>query len=141
MSPLFPTGTGRPLGAPDSGYERVDDAHAIRSLLRTLPARQRRCAELRFYQDLTQAEIAATVGISQTQAGRLLHGATELLQTTAGPSLSVLHEELEDGGDDHDRQGDRGDGREAGAAEPEAAAGGRRGSRVGHGHPVPRRPA
>ena len=45
---------------------------AIEELLATLPARERTIVELRFFDGLTQSEIAERVGISQMHVSRLL---------------------------------------------------------------------
>jgi RNA polymerase sigma-B factor len=89
-SPLTPPGGG------DSGVEsRAEDARLkvdddellgadnrmlIRTLLRRLPTRERRILELRFYQELSQSEIAAEVGVSQVHVSRLLRSSLALLQ-------------------------------------------------------------
>ncbi len=104
------------LGGPDRGYERVDDVIAVRALMRSLSARQRLCVELRFRDDLTQAEIAAVVGVSQMHVSRILHRAMESLRARAEADPPALEEQLEDRRDDHDHQGDRGDDAEPGAA-------------------------
>jgi RNA polymerase sigma factor (sigma-70 family) len=63
-------------GDPDRGVLRA---------LRTLPVRQREVLALRYYLDLSEAEIAATLGIS---AGSV--------KTHAHRGLATLAEQLED---------------------------------------------
>ena len=41
-----------------------DDHQEVLDALRTLPRRQRECLVLRYYLDLSEAEIASTLGIS-----------------------------------------------------------------------------
>jgi RNA polymerase sigma-B factor len=60
------------LGAIDSCLDAVPDRQAVRSLLAALPLRQRRILAMRYFGDLTQAEIATEVGISQMHVSRLL---------------------------------------------------------------------
>jgi len=58
-----------------------------RAALRTLPQRQRACVVLRFYDDLTVAEIAARLGLSEGSVKRYLsdgiHHLNAVLGTTA----------------------------------------------------------
>ncbi|MPY92387.1 MAG: SigB/SigF/SigG family RNA polymerase sigma factor [Acidimicrobiia bacterium] len=63
------------LGVTDRGLGGVEDRLTVTRLLETLPERERRIVELRFYEDLTQSEIAAIIGISQMHVSRLLRQA------------------------------------------------------------------
>jgi RNA polymerase sigma-B factor len=63
------------VGALDRRFELVDDWESVRPLLAALPARQRHIIALRFFGNLTQAQIAAKVGISQMHVSRLLSDA------------------------------------------------------------------
>ncbi|MEL7208372.1 MAG: sigma-70 family RNA polymerase sigma factor, partial [Actinomycetota bacterium] len=60
------------LGDDDRGMERTEVAMAMRTVLATLPERERVMVELRFYQNLTQQEIADRMGMSQMHVSRLL---------------------------------------------------------------------
>jgi RNA polymerase sigma-B factor len=60
------------LGVPDLELDGADDRIAVRELLYTLPERERTIVYLRFFEGLTQSEIAAHVGISQMHVSRLL---------------------------------------------------------------------
>ncbi|OEJ52591.1 SigB/SigF/SigG family RNA polymerase sigma factor [Streptomyces agglomeratus] len=60
------------LGAPDPAMESVEDLHTLAPLLERLDARDRRIVEMRFGQELTQAQIGAELGVSQMQVSRLL---------------------------------------------------------------------
>ena len=51
--------------------------------LQALPARDRIVLHLRFVEDLTQAEIAERVGVSQMHVSRLIRRALERLRTVA----------------------------------------------------------
>jgi RNA polymerase sigma-B factor len=60
------------LGGRDDELDSVDDRLTVRDLLARLPVRERRILILRFYGNHTQAEIAATTGLSQMHVSRLL---------------------------------------------------------------------
>ncbi|MGQ0432762.1 MAG: SigB/SigF/SigG family RNA polymerase sigma factor [Microthrixaceae bacterium] len=51
----------------------------VRALMRQLPERERTVVYLRYFEDLTQAEIAARVGVSQVHVSRLLRKALHTL--------------------------------------------------------------
>ena len=63
---------GDALGDPDPDLENLTDKLAITELMRLLPLRVQRMLALRFYGNLTQAQIAAELNISQTHVSRLL---------------------------------------------------------------------
>lgn len=50
--------------SPEAAAEAGDDRRRIVAALRSLPDRQRECLVLRYYLDLSETEIAATLGIS-----------------------------------------------------------------------------
>ena len=60
------------LGDIDPGLGLVEDRMAVTPLLAQLPERERRILQLRFFQDMTQTEIAALTGISQMHVSRVL---------------------------------------------------------------------
>jgi RNA polymerase sigma-B factor len=60
------------LGSLDEGFDLVEARLAAAPLLDALCERDRRILFLRFYRDMTQAEIAREVGISQMHVSRLL---------------------------------------------------------------------
>jgi RNA polymerase sigma-B factor len=70
---------GGTLGDEDPGYELVELSHALQGTLAALPPRDRLILRLRFERDLTQAEIAELVGISQMHVSRLLRRSLERL--------------------------------------------------------------
>jgi RNA polymerase sigma-B factor len=69
---------GDTLGADDHEYELVEARAALEPAMATLSDRDRKILTLRFYGNLSQAEIAAQVGLSQMHVSRLL--ARALLQ-------------------------------------------------------------
>jgi RNA polymerase sigma-B factor len=60
------------LGADDSPVDRVDMRSSAEPLLRQLPRWERTLLYLRFFQGLTQHEIAERMGVSQMHVSRLL---------------------------------------------------------------------
>ena len=68
------------IGGPDAGFERVEQRHLLRSGLEHLPAREREILHLRFYEGLTQREIARRVGVSQMHVSRLIRRSIEALR-------------------------------------------------------------
>jgi RNA polymerase sigma-B factor len=71
------------LGDDDPEFERIEHRSEIDELLEVLPARERRIVELRFFESMTQSEIAERVGVSQMHVSRLLTRSLELLRTEA----------------------------------------------------------
>ena len=71
------------LGEPDERFTGVDERSELTSLLRGLPEREREILVLRFYDGLTQSEIAERVGISQMHVSRLLSRTLESLRRRA----------------------------------------------------------
>jgi RNA polymerase sigma-B factor len=88
LDALVPTGASerRPVmdavGVVDARFDAVTDWHVLRPLLAALPVRERRVVAMRYFGDLTQAEIAVQVGLSQMHVSRLLVRA--LAQLRAG---------------------------------------------------------
>jgi RNA polymerase sigma-B factor len=68
------------LGESDAGFDAVENRESLRPLIAALPARQRAIVALRFYGNLTQSQIAATVGVSQMHVSRLLSDAIARLR-------------------------------------------------------------
>ncbi|MEU7870320.1 sigma-70 family RNA polymerase sigma factor [Dactylosporangium sp. NPDC049140] len=67
------------IGAIDPHYSGVDDHLTLTSLVTALPPRERRILAMRFYDEMTQARIAAALGVSQMHVSRLLrHTLTRL---------------------------------------------------------------
>ncbi|MFB7452986.1 SigB/SigF/SigG family RNA polymerase sigma factor [Streptomyces sp. NPDC056194] len=62
----------RHLADPEPSYELIESLTALRPLLSRLDGRDRRILELRFGEELTQAEIGDRIGLSQMHVSRLL---------------------------------------------------------------------
>ncbi len=60
------------LGDVDLGLDQIENREALRPLLEALPERERTVLVLRFFESLTQTQIAERVGISQMHVSRLL---------------------------------------------------------------------
>ncbi|MEU6002696.1 SigB/SigF/SigG family RNA polymerase sigma factor [Streptomyces sp. NPDC047197] len=60
------------MGEADPAIDVFEDLHALAPLLADLDERERRIIEMRFGQEMTQAEIGAALGISQMHVSRLL---------------------------------------------------------------------
>ena len=84
-APLSDTDDSAPLadllGEDDHAVEHAIDMEAVRSHLEDLPEREQRILNLRFYGNLTQAEIGQRLGISQMHVSRLLTRALAYLRT------------------------------------------------------------
>lgn len=65
-------GLAERLGAPDGNYDLAEHRVVIERALEALPERERTIIRLRFFDDLTQSEIAEQVGVSQMHVSRLL---------------------------------------------------------------------
>lgn len=69
------------LGAEDSDLDLVEYRQDLEPALGELPAREREIVLLRFYGNMTQAQIGELVGISQMHVSRLLSRSLEQLRT------------------------------------------------------------
>jgi len=74
---------GSQMGSADSGLVDAERRATMDPLLATLPAREQSILRLRFYEDLTQSEIADRLGISQMHVSRLLSRSLAKLRTEA----------------------------------------------------------
>ena len=78
------------LGTMDEGFDEVEDSALVEAGFEALDERERLIVELRFFEGLTQSEIAAQVGISQMHVSRLLRRALQSMRgrledSTRGP--------------------------------------------------------
>jgi RNA polymerase sigma-B factor len=62
------------IGQPEPAIDLFLDCHSLRPLLDELSERDRLIIELRFFHDMTQAEIGQQLGFSQMHISRLLSG-------------------------------------------------------------------
>lgn len=72
------------LGDVDAGLDQIENREVLRPLLEALPERERTVLVLRFFDSMTQTQIAERVGISQMHVSRLL-----------AKSLARLRDQLE----------------------------------------------
>jgi RNA polymerase sigma-B factor len=63
------------LGVEETGYAEVEDGSLVSAGLDALDERERRIVQLRFFDEMTQSQIAAELGISQMHVSRLLRRA------------------------------------------------------------------
>ena len=68
------------LGDIDAGIDKVLQVETVRPLIAALPERQRTVLTLRFFEDMTQTEIAEHIGCSQMHVSRLLARALDTLR-------------------------------------------------------------
>ncbi len=87
------------LGAVDVGLEGADTRLLVRRAIAALPPRDRRIVYLRFFEERTQREIAADIGVTQMQVSRLLTSILIRLRArvTADPHAVGDPEELDAG--------------------------------------------
>jgi RNA polymerase sigma-B factor len=71
------------LGDDDPAFEQIEHRSELDELLGVLPDRERRIVELRFFEGMTQSEIAERVGVSQMHVSRLLARSLETLRSEA----------------------------------------------------------
>ena len=76
-------GLAERLGSLDGNFDLTEHRVVIERALEALPEREREVLRLRFFEDLTQTEIAEQVGVSQMHVSRLI-----------ARSLTVLRQEL-----------------------------------------------
>ncbi|MFI1064246.1 SigB/SigF/SigG family RNA polymerase sigma factor [Streptomyces spororaveus] len=71
---------GETLGEVDPALEAIEDRHALAPLLADLDERSAHILELRFGQEMTQAEIGEEIGLSQMQVSRVLNRTLDTLR-------------------------------------------------------------
>jgi RNA polymerase sigma-B factor len=87
-----PTSPAQRLGEEDEELLAVDNRVAVSAMLSVLPEREQNIVYLRFFEGLTQSEIAERVGISQMHVSRLLSRSLEKLGEHASASASTAAE-------------------------------------------------
>ena len=83
-------GLSAQLGGDDVGLFHAEDRMVLDELLAGLPGRERLMLHLRFYQGMTQAQIADRLGISQMHVSRLLSRSLALLRERLGQAEGWL---------------------------------------------------
>lgn len=73
----------------DDEADAVDNRMLITTGLRSLPPRERQAVSYRFLADLNQTEVAARLGVSQTQASRLIASGLARLNRVVQPGRSA----------------------------------------------------
>ena len=91
----------------DDAFHTSEDRVAVTVGMRRLHQRERQALRCRYFEDMSQAEVAAALGISQTHASRLLaSGLAKLRANLDGNSDFPLSGELDSGhGDSRRRPG------------------------------------
>ena len=75
------------LGVEEHEYEVSEDRAALEPGMRVLDVRERMILNLRFYEGLTQSQIAQRVGISQMHVSRLIRRALEKARAEIAPEV------------------------------------------------------
>jgi RNA polymerase sigma-B factor len=75
------------LGIEEHEYEVSEDRAVLEPGMRVLDARERMILNLRFYEGLTQSQIAQRVGISQMHVSRLIRRALEKARAEIAPEI------------------------------------------------------
>ena len=83
---------GDAVGQVDDRYALIEDALAVMPALAALPERERMILRLRYEDDLTQAQIATRVGLSQMHVSRILRRSLDRVGAMAA-ARSRLHPE------------------------------------------------
>jgi RNA polymerase sigma-B factor len=81
------------IGEPDEGFERTEQRLMLRRGFDELAPREREILRLRFFEGLTQREIADMVGISQMHVSRLIRRSVDSLRETIaapGPLAAMV---------------------------------------------------
>lgn len=80
------------LGGPDPALELFTNTHSLAPAIAELPERERSILIMRFYQDMTQIQIAGRVGVSQMHVSRILSATLARLREAldADPEPTVV---------------------------------------------------
>ena len=73
------------IGGDDEGYELAEQRVLLRRGLDGLGAREREIVRLRYYEGLTQREIARAVGVSQMHVSRLIRRSIDSMRDSIEP--------------------------------------------------------
>jgi RNA polymerase sigma-B factor len=75
-------GPAADFGSADAGYERVENRETLDEAMARLPSREAEIVRLRFFEELTQRQIAVRMGLSQVHVSRLLTQSLATLRTS-----------------------------------------------------------
>ncbi len=76
--------TADAIGAVDSQIDHIVDRQAVHALLAELPQREREVLYMRFFESMTQSQIAARIGVSQMHVSRILACTLQHLRDRSG---------------------------------------------------------
>ena len=85
-APVGPDGSGKPrlvadaIGAIDPQIDHITDRESVRVLVSALPQREREVLHMRFFESMTQSQIAERIGVSQMQVSRILASTLQSLR-------------------------------------------------------------
>ena len=80
---------GDSVGIQEHGFDRAEERATLQSLMSTVTPRERDVLQMRFEQDMTQAEIGVVIGVSQMQVSRIIRQAISRLRAAAdAPSVA-----------------------------------------------------
>ncbi len=77
-APVGADGSGKPrlvadaVGGIDPQIDHITNREAVRALIAALPPRERQVLHMRFFEAMTQSQIAERIGVSQMQVSRIL---------------------------------------------------------------------
>jgi RNA polymerase sigma-B factor len=74
---------GDRIGVDDDGYAIAEQRVLLEGLMRGVPTRDREILHMRYFEDMTQAQIGDVFGVSQMQVSRLLRHSIERMQIVA----------------------------------------------------------
>jgi RNA polymerase sigma-B factor len=73
------------IGDEDHGFDRAEERAMLRIGLQMLAPREREILRLRYYEGMTQREIARAVGVSQMHVSRLIRRSVDSMRETIAP--------------------------------------------------------
>jgi RNA polymerase sigma-B factor len=74
------------LGGEDQGFARAEERAMLSTGLDVLEPREREVVRLRYYEGMTQREIARAVGVSQMHVSRLIRRSVDSMRETIAPA-------------------------------------------------------
>ncbi|MFF3645582.1 SigB/SigF/SigG family RNA polymerase sigma factor [Streptomyces sp. NPDC002564] len=77
------------LGRAEPEYDLIDDREAVKAGLAQLPPREREILYLRYFEEMTQSQIARQMGVSQMHISRLISRSCAQVRAHAGTGPAV----------------------------------------------------